>query len=199
MTQDVVIVATGGANLASLQFALSRLGTDAMVTEAPETILAASRVLLPGVGAAKDTMRRLEANGLAEIIPQIKAPVLGICLGMQLLFTSSAEDDTDCLGIIDGRATRFEPGPSRPVPQMGWNAIDAVNDNPLFRGIAGGSYCYFVHSYALPVAASTIATAEYGLPFAAASQRGNFFGTQFHPERSGPVGARVLSNFLALT
>lgn len=198
MTHAVVIVATGGANLASLQFALQRLGTEAVVTEAADAILAASHVLLPGVGAAQDTMRRLEAHELTDVIPQIRKPVLGICLGMQLLFAASDEDNADCLGIIDGRATRFEVAPSRPVPQMGWNAIDPADGNRLFEGIPTGSYCYFVHSYALPVADSTIATAEYGLPFAAASQQDNFFGTQFHPERSGQVGARVLSNFLAL-
>jgi glutamine amidotransferase len=198
VSDDVVIVATGGANLASLQFALQRAGAEPIVTESPDTILAAGHVLLPGVGAAQDTMSRLEANGLAEVVPQINAPVLGICLGMQLLFSSSAEDDADCLGIIDGRANRFEVAPSRPVPQMGWNAIAPVGANPLFEGIAAGSYCYFVHSYALPVATSTIATAEYGIRFAAAAQQKNFFGTQFHPERSGAVGARVLNNFLAL-
>ena len=198
MTADVVIVATGGANLASLQFALKRLGTDALVTDSHDTILAAERVLLPGVGAAQDTMRRLQGNGLDSVIPKIESPVLGICLGMQLLFTSSAEDDASCLGIIDGRAMRLEVGVSRPVPQMGWNAIDPVEGNPLFEGIPPGSYCYFVHSYALPVAATTIATAEYGTPFAAASQQDNFYGTQFHPERSGDIGARILRNFLAL-
>lgn len=195
---NVVIVATGGANLASLQFALARLGVEAQVTDSAEAILGASHILLPGVGAAKDTMQRLQNGGLNEVIPTLERPVLGICLGMQLLFAGSAEDDADCLGIISGRAVRFEAATSRPVPQMGWNGIEPINASPLLAGVPAGGYCYFVHSYALPVTATTIATAEYGIPFAAAAQQDNFFGTQFHPERSGEVGAQILKNFIAL-
>jgi len=195
---NIAIVASGGANLASLQFAVDRLGAETVVTEDPSVLRQASHVLLPGVGAAKAAMEKLASKGLTEVIPRLDQPVLGICLGMQLLFTSSAEDDATCLGIIEGRATRFEVAPSRPVPQMGWNAIDPNGESPLLTSLESGSYCYFVHSYALPVAPCTIATADYGPTFSAAVQQGNFFGTQFHPERSGAVGAQILKNFLEL-
>ncbi len=194
----VAIVVSGGANLASLQFALDRLGAEAVVTEDPAVLRSASHVLLPGVGAAQAAMDKLAEKQLTEVIPQLSQPVLGICLGMQLLFESSAEDDATCLGIIDGRATRFAVAPDRPVPQMGWNAIEPIGESPLLANLEAGSYCYFVHSYALPVAETTIATADYGPVFCAAVQQGNFFGTQFHPERSGAVGAAILKNFLEL-
>jgi glutamine amidotransferase len=195
---NVAIVASGGANLASLQFAVDRLGAETVLTEDPTVLREASHVLLPGVGAAQAAMDKLASKGLTEVIPQLQQPVLGICLGMQLLFASSAEDDAACLGIIEGRATHFEVAPSRPVPHMGWNAIEPTGESPLLASLDSGSYCYFVHSYALPVAAYTIATAEYGPAFSAAVQQGNFFGTQFHPERSGSVGAQILKNFLEL-
>jgi glutamine amidotransferase len=194
-----VIIASGGANLASLCFALERLGVDAPVTESAERIKAASHVILPGVGAARDAMRRLTKAGLTETIVALDQPVLGICLGMQLLFTGSDEDDAACLGIIEGCAQRFPGGDGYPVPQMGWNQLQLSAESPLLRGLSEGDYAYFIHSYALPLGPSTKAMAEYGNPFSAIVQQDNFFGTQFHPERSGRTGAKVLANFLDLS
>ena len=193
-----VIIPTGGANLASLQFALQRLGKDVQVSHDPEDIRAASHVLLPGVGAAQDAMARLRDIKLHDLLPTLKQPVLGICLGMQLLFDGSAEDNATCLGIIAGRAQQFVASNDLPVPQMGWNQIQACISNPLLVGVPSGSYCYFVHSYALPVGVATIAESHYGVPFSAVVARDNFFGTQFHPERSGRAGAQMLANFLDL-
>jgi glutamine amidotransferase len=193
-----VIIASGGANLASLRFAVERLGFDAPVTEDPEIVRAASHVILPGVGAARDAMQRLAAANLLDVIPGLEQPVLGICLGMQLLFSGSDEDDATCLGIIEGRAGRFPGGPALPVPQMGWNQLQRVGSSALLSGIDDGDYAYFIHSYALPTGAYTRATTAYGGPFAAVVECKNFFGTQFHPARSAKVGARILENFLAL-
>lgn len=193
---DVAIIDNGGANIASLRFALDRLGADAQLTRDPVALREAPRVILPGVGAAGDAMQRLRALGLAEIIPQLRQPVLGICLGMQLLFDASEEDDTPCLGIFTGIARRFVPEPGRPVPHMGWNQLHRRVDVPLLDGIDEGAYCYFVHSYALPVGDTTLASTRYGADFAAVAGHGNFLAAQFHPERSGTVGARLLENFL---
>lgn len=195
---DVVIIDGGGANIASLRFALERLGRHAVLTTDRERIAAASHVILPGVGAARNAMDRLDAHGLTSFIPGLRQPFLGICLGMQLLFDSSAEEDTACLGILRGRAQRFPAHPDRPVPHMGWNRIARLHEAPLLAGIAEGEYFYFVHSYAVPVTVDTIASSDYGAPFSAIVGRGNFLGAQFHPERSGPAGARLLANFLAL-
>jgi glutamine amidotransferase len=194
----IVIVASGGANTASLQFALQRLGADAAVSADPAAIGAASHVILPGVGAAADAMSRLKHNGLDGLIPALRQPVLGICLGMQLLFDASQEGDVACLGIIRGRAVRFPPAAARPVPHMGWNTLDIRRPCALLEGLAGGNYAYFVHSYALDVGDSTVASTEYGAPFSACVQWRNFYGAQFHPERSAAVGARLLQNFLAI-
>jgi len=198
MSASPVIIASGGANLASLQFALQRLGVDAPVTEDPDLIRGASHVLLPGVGAARDAMTRLDAAKLTPLIRQLKQPVLGICLGMQLLFSGSDEDQAECLGIIPGQAYRFAPDNKLPVPQMGWNQLRLRAESALLNGIADGGYAYFIHSYALPEGAYTRATAEYGAPFSAVVEQDNFYGTQFHPERSAALGARLLANFLEL-
>jgi glutamine amidotransferase len=194
----IVIVANGGANTASLQFALQRLGADSAVSADPAVIRAASHVILPGVGAAADAMSRLKHSGLDGLIPALRQPVLGICLGMQLLFDASQEGDVACLGIIPGRAARFPPAAARPVPHMGWNTLDIRRPCPLLEGLAGGSYAYFVHSYALDLGDSTVASTEYGAPFSACVQWRNFYGVQFHPERSAAVGARLLQNFLCV-
>jgi glutamine amidotransferase len=194
----VVIVAGGGANIASLQFALERLNVPSLVSGDPDAIGRASHVILPGVGAAANAMARLRRDGLQDVIPQLRQPVLGICLGMQLLFESSDEGDTRCLGIIPGRATRFTEAQGRPVPHIGWNTVEVGRDSPLLVGMRGGDYAYFVHSYALPVTSATVASSHYGAPFTACVEWGNFFGAQFHPERSAAVGARVLRNFLAI-
>jgi glutamine amidotransferase len=195
---DVVIIATGGANIASLQFALERLGAGARVSADPVAIRGASHVILPGVGAAADAMQRLRAAQLDAVIPCLTQPVLGICLGMQLLHAASDEGATDCLSVIPGRARRFADARERPVPHMGWNTLEVDGDSCLLAGLATGCYAYFVHSYALPPGAATIATSDYGTRFSSGVQWDNFSGVQFHPERSGVVGARILQNFLNL-
>ena len=195
---QAVIVASGGANIASLQFALQRLDAASSVSADPDEIRAASHVILPGVGAAADAMSRLRQSGLDAVIPALRQPVLGICLGMQLLFEASDEGDARCLGIIPGRAARFAPATDRPVPHMGWNTLDIRRPCALVAGLCDGDYAYFVHSYALAVGEATVASTSYGLPFSACAQWRNFYGAQFHPERSAAVGARLLQNFLAL-
>jgi len=199
---DVAIIDNGGANIASLRYALERLGASSHLTSDPAELRAARRVILPGVGAAADAMARLRALALDELIPQLTQPVLGICLGMQLLFASSEEGedglDTECLGLIAERVARFPPRNDFPVPHMGWNQVRVVTPSPLFDGVSDGDYFYFVHSYAAPVGPWTLAATDYGGEFSAAVQRGNFHGVQFHPERSAQPGARVLANFLEL-
>jgi glutamine amidotransferase len=194
----VVIVASGGANIASLRFALDRLQASSQVSADPAIIRAATHVILPGVGAAADAMARLRQASLHELLPSLRQPVLGICLGMQLLFDASDEGPTPCLGIIPGRATRLIEEPGRRVPHIGWNTVDVARDSALLAGVGVGDYAYFVHSYALPLSAATVASSRHGAPFTACAQWGNFYGAQFHPERSAAVGARVLQNFLAL-
>jgi imidazole glycerol-phosphate synthase subunit HisH len=194
----IVIVANGGANIASLQFALQRLGADSAVTADADQIRAASHVLLPGVGAAADGMSRLRASRLDTVIPTLRQPVLGICLGMQLLCEASQEGNARCLGIIPGRAELLARTVDRPVPHMGWNTVEIRRPCALLAGIADGDYAYFVHSYALNLSAATVASTAYGAPFSACVQWHNFYGAQFHPERSAAVGARLLENFLAI-
>jgi len=193
-----VIVANGGANIASLQFALQRLDAASVVSADASQIRAASHVILPGVGAAADAMSRLRGNRLDSLIPTLQQPVLGICLGMQLLYEASQEGDARCLGIIPGRAALLEGSADRPVPHMGWNTLEMRRPCALLEGLADGDYAYFVHSYALGVSAATVASTGYGVPFSACVQWRNFYGAQFHPERSAAVGARLLGNFLAI-
>jgi glutamine amidotransferase len=195
--REVVIVASG-ANIASLQFALQRLDAAASVSADAAAIRAASHVILPGVGAADEAMARLRECGLAGLIPTLQQPVLGICLGMQLLHEASQEGAVDCLGIIPGRAARLAPSTARPVPHMGWNTLDIRRPCALLEGLADGDYAYFVHSYALGISEATVASTHYGAPFSACVQWRNFYGAQFHPERSAAVGARLLKNFLAV-
>jgi glutamine amidotransferase len=195
---DVVIIASGGANIASLQFALDRLKTPSCVSADAGRIRSASHVVLPGVGAAADAMSRLRRAKLDELIPTLTQPVLGICLGMQLLFESSAEGPADCLGVIPGRAERFMDMPGLPVPHIGWNTLRLVRDSALVAGLGADDYAYFVHSYALPLSEATVAGTEYGGVFSACVEWRNFYGTQFHPERSAAVGARLLQNFIRL-
>jgi imidazole glycerol-phosphate synthase subunit HisH len=196
--RQIVIVANGGANIASLQFALQRLEVASAVSADAAEIRAASHVILPGVGAAADAMSRLRRNGLDTLIPTLQQPVLGICLGMQLLYEASQEGDARCLGIIPGRAARLAEGHDRPVPHMGWNTLEIRRPCALLEGLADGDYAYFVHSYALNVSPATVASTGYGAPFSACVQWRNFYGAQFHPERSAAVGARLLQNFLAI-
>jgi glutamine amidotransferase len=198
VSENPVIIPSCGSNLASLQFALERLGVNVPLTEDPERIRAASHVILPGVGAAAPGMARLAAAGLVELIPTLTQPVLGICLGMQLLFARSEEEDTPCLGVIDAVVQRLPASPELPVPEMGWNELEPVGTSALLAGVERGAYAYFVHSYAAPQGPYTRAVTVYGRPFSAVVEQGNFFGTQFHPERSSRLGAQILDNFLKI-
>lgn len=198
MTAEVVIVDSGGANLASLQHALERLGAVTRVSDDPEAIAGAPRVLVPGVGSAQNAMQRLRDRKLDTLLPTLRQPVLGICLGMQLLFDRSDEGDTTCLGIMPGRVQRLAPGAGLPVPHMGWNSLQLRRADPLLAGIGVDDWFYFVHSYAVMPGADTLASAHYGVEVAAVVRRANFWGTQFHPERSSVAGARLLANFLSL-
>ena len=196
---DAVIIDSGGANLASLQFAFERLGAKTHVTANAAEIRSAPRVILPGVGSASDAMARLHGSHVASLLPTLMQPVLGICLGMQLLFQNSEEGDTECLGILPTSVRRLQPKDGKPVPHMGWNQLALVREDPLLEGIVPNDYVYFVHSFAAPVSDVTLASADYGTHLSAGVRHGNFWGTQFHPERSAQVGARVLANFLKLT
>jgi glutamine amidotransferase len=198
LNADVVIVDSGGANLASLQHALARLGSSSVVSQQAADIMAARHVLLPGVGSAAAAMSNLNRTGLDRLLPKLTQPVLGICLGMQLLFESSAEGDTAGLGIVPGRVDRLEASVDRPVPHMGWNTLLPRQDDALLAQMTAQDRVYFVHSFAAPVGPWTTAACEYGPEFSAVIARANFRGVQFHPERSGAVGARLLANFLAL-
>lgn len=197
-TATVAIIDSGGANIASLEYALQRLGVRPELTTDADVIRAASHVILPGVGAADDAMRRLRSRGLDEVIPTLKQPVLGICLGLQLLAAASDEDDAACLGVVPGRSQRLNATPDAPVPNMGWCPISRNADHPLLDGVDDGAWFYFVHSYALPLAPYTLASAEHTGPFTAVLARDNFLATQFHPERSAAAGARLLRNFVEL-
>jgi glutamine amidotransferase len=161
-------------------------------------IAQAPRVLLPGVGAAADAMERLRASELDRLIPRLQAPLLGVCLGMQLLFEHSAEGDTSCLGVIEGAVERLRAAPGLPVPHMGWNTLELEQEDPLLEGIGSSDRLYFVHSYAASVGAGTLASVDYGGARCAIVRRANFRGVQFHPERSSAAGARILRNFLEL-
>jgi imidazole glycerol-phosphate synthase subunit HisH len=197
-TADVVIVDSGGANIASLRSALERLGASSEVSADPSVVSAAPRALLPGVGAAADAMARLRTAGLVDIIRSLHQPLLGICLGMQLLFERSEEGNAACLGLLAGGVRRIPGAPGRPVPHMGWNTCDLRRADALLDGIGPADYFYFLHSYAAPATDRCSATVTYGEPLCAVASNGNFHGVQFHPERSGVAGARVLRNFLEL-
>ncbi|HEX3913550.1 MAG TPA: imidazole glycerol phosphate synthase subunit HisH [Steroidobacteraceae bacterium] len=195
---EVVIIPSGGANIASLQYALLRLGISSAVSANARKIRAASHVILPGVGAAADAMARLRQKNLDSLLAALEQPVLGICLGMQLLFESSEEGQVRCLGVIPGRAMRFPGYAGLSVPHMGWNGLNVERESGLLEGIRQDDYVYFAHSYALNLSAATIASSVYGQSFSACVQWRNFYGVQFHPERSAAVGARLLRNFLTL-
>jgi glutamine amidotransferase len=193
---EVLIIDNGGANLTSLEFAFERLGARTRVSSDAREIAGAARVVLPGVGSAHDAMRRLRAARLADLVRGLKQPVLGICLGMQLLFERSEEGATECLGVLAGTVRRLEASRGLPVPHMGWNRLGALAEDPLLQGIECGTHFYFVHSYAAAPTEVTVAEVEYGGTLSAVIRRGNFWGTQFHPERSAAAGARLLENFL---
>ncbi|MEM7431594.1 MAG: imidazole glycerol phosphate synthase subunit HisH [Pseudomonadota bacterium] len=195
---DLAIVDSGGANLASLGYALSRIGQEYTLTRDADVIRNASHVILPGVGAAPPAMERLQTLALHDVVETLTQPVLGICLGLQLLAEHSDEGPTDCLGIAPGTATRLIAAPDLPVPNMGWCPVDQARPCALFDGIDNHTWFYFVHSYYLPVGTATVGIAEHSVPFTAVLNVDNFYATQFHPEKSAAAGRRVLQNFVGL-
>jgi imidazole glycerol-phosphate synthase subunit HisH len=197
----IAIVDTGGANLASVINAFARLGHTATLTGDPAEIARASHVILPGVGAAGDSMARLRRDGLVDHLRALKQPVLGICLGMQLLFERSEENDTECLGLLPGVVKQMVADGPRgiTVPHMGWNRLERTGaDSRLFDQALDGQQMYFVHSFQAPGGPWVRCQTDHGGPVVAAVEQGNFFGVQFHPERSGPAGAELLSRFVRL-
>ncbi len=195
---NVVLVDSGGSNLASVQAAFARLGVVAPVTSDWTEIQEASHVVLPGVGAACPAMAKLQGYGLVEKLSTLTQPVLGVCVGVQLLFERSAEGEIDCLGLLPGRVEKLAGAPGLRIPHMGWNRIDVIDTaHPLCAGLQG-SYAYFVHSFAAGLGAQTLASTTHGQAFSAIVARGNFMGAQFHPERSQATGARLLKNFLEI-
>ncbi len=194
----IAIIDSGGANIASVQFALERLGAESVLTKDVKIIQSADKVLLPGVGAAPIAMQNLAEYELIDCIRGLTQPVMGICLGMQLLFAVSPEGNTPLLGIFDADCETFTPTQGRSVPHMGWNRLSKQQDHPLLAGVDEGAHVYFVHSYFAPVTAQTIAATNYGDDFTAIVAENNFMGCQFHPEKSGLVGAQILRNFLEM-
>lgn len=199
---NIAIVKYNAGNIYSVVHALERLGVTATLTDNPELLMKADKVLFPGQGEASNAMRYLREHQLDRVICDLRQPILGICIGQQLMCRHSQEGDVDCLGIFDVDVLRFQPQRHEDkVPHMGWNEI-VVNhnnlDGGLFKGFTGGEFVYFVHSFYVPVCDWTAATTDYILPFSAALQRDNFYATQFHPEKSGSVGERILKNFLEL-
>ena len=195
----IAIIDYDTGNLRSVCNALDRIGAEYVLTDDPGVIAQADRVLLPGVGEASSAMKKLQERGLCDVIKSLKVPVLGICIGMQLMCRHSEEGDVDCLGIFDADVCRFEAAPATgvKVPHMGWNAVAELKTG-LFDGLENGEFVYFVHSYAASVCGDTIAVSDNGRQFSAAMRHGNFYGAQFHPEKSGGVGERILRNFMNL-
>ena len=191
----IAIINYGAGNIQSILFAIERLGYTAVLTNNPAEIQEADKVIFPGVGEASYAMRKLKESGLDSLIPTLKQPVLGICLGMQLMCQHSEEGNTDGLGIFDANVIRFSTQVK--VPQMGWNQIYNLK-SPLFEGINNNEYMYLVHSYYVPNCSEAIANTNYDVEYASALQKNNFYGTQFHPEKSGDVGEQILANFLKL-
>ncbi|MGC9404510.1 imidazole glycerol phosphate synthase subunit HisH [Vibrio genomosp. F10] len=201
--QKVVIIDTGCANVSSVKFAIERLGYKVTISKQPEVVLAADKLFLPGVGTASEAMKNLQERDLIELVKKVDKPLLGICLGMQLLGRASqekgqkADQIVECLGLCEGEVKRLQTG-DLPLPHMGWNTVQATPDHPLFKGIETNEYFYFVHSFAMPVGEYTIGQCDYGTPFTAALQSGNYYGVQFHPERSSKAGSKLIQNFLEL-
>jgi glutamine amidotransferase len=192
---EVAIIKYNAGNIRSVDFALRRLGVEAVITDDHAQIRKARRVIFPGVGEASTTMKHLRDRGLDRLIRELEQPVLGICLGLQLMCAHSEEGDTDCIGIFDLSVRRYEP--LLKVPHMGWNSLGMLKGNLIERDL-DGEFVYFVHSYYAPVGPETAAVTEYIHPFSAALEKDNFYATQFHPEKSGPVGERILKKFLEL-
>jgi glutamine amidotransferase len=201
MDKHITIINTGCANISSVRFAFERLGVNVSVTDSVEQIKTADKLILPGVGSAPAAMKSIQQKGLLDCIQSLTQPVLGVCLGMQIMVQSSQENDlgntalTPCLGLLPGEVQRMHCENLRSV-HMGWNEVSASQGNPLFAGIDDGTHFYFVHSFAVDEYEHTLATCEYGQRFSAAIHKDNFFGVQFHPERSSDAGAQLLTNFL---
>lgn len=196
---NIVIIKYNAGNIRSVLFALERIGVQASVTDDPAQIRAADKVIFPGVGEASTAMRYLQERQLDRLILSLQQPVLGICLGMQLLCDYSAENNTACLGVFNQvQVHRFQPeDPSLKVPQVGWNRIYGLN-SPIFRDVREQAFAYFVHGYYAPLSPYTVARADYSLPYSAALQKNNFYGVQFHPEKSAAAGEQILKNFISL-
>lgn len=192
---SVVIINYNAGNVQSVTYALQRLGVEPVLSDDPEVIRSADKVIFPGVGEASTAMRFLRERGLDEVIKLLKQPVFGVCLGLQLMCKHSEENNTDCLGIFDVEVKKFEP--KLKVPQMGWNSLEKMN-SPLFDGLQVESYVYYVHSYYAELSEWTVAETEYVNRFSAALQKDNFYALQAHPEKSGKVGEKVLHNFLKM-
>ena len=194
----IAVVKYNAGNIFSVLCALQRLGYEAVLTDDPEMLNKADKVVFPGVGEARAAMEYLNEHGLSDVIRNLKQPVLGICIGMQLLCRHSEESDVDCLGIFDTDIVKFRPStPDMKVPQMGWNQITDLKTN-LLKDVKEGSFVYYVHSYHAPLCDYTIATTDYDGPYSAALHKDNFYATQFRPEKSGSVGEQILKNFLEL-
>lgn len=192
---EVVIIDYGAGNVRSVMYTLQRLGVKVQLTDAPEEIIKADKVIFPGVGEARSAMEVIKYKGLDKVIPNLKQDVMGICLGMQLMCRASEERETKCLDIFDVDVLRFDD--KLKVPHMGWNLVDFDN-HKLFEGISGDAYFYFVHSYYVPASPFTVGKTEYGISYSSIIHKDNFYGCQFHPEKSGNNGALVLENFLKL-
>ena len=191
----IVIINYGAGNIQSIKFAIQRLGYEAVLSNDPEEIQQADKVIFPGVGEASSAMKKLKESGLDTLVPKLKQPVLGICLGMQLMCNHTEEGDTRGLAIFDTDVLRFNHGVK--VPQIGWNQIEELK-SPLFKDVAEKEYIYLVHSYYAPITEETVAQSTYGIAYSTALQKNNFYGTQFHPEKSSDVGEQILKNFLEL-
>jgi len=194
----ITIIDSGGSNISSIQFAFQRLGVECQLSHDAEIIRQSSHLILPGVSSANYAMNKLREYSLIHLIRELTQPVLGICLGMQIFFDFSEEGNVDCLGIIPGKVRKLSAD-NVIVPHMGWNTINIIKPDPLMKNIDTHSHVYFVHSYAAPVCNETTSITSHGSDFSASTRYKNFYGTQFHPEKSGRIGARILRNFLDIT
>jgi glutamine amidotransferase len=192
----VALVDAGGANIGSVLFALKRLGVEATLSADADVIREADRVILPGVSTAAMVMGQLRERGLVETLRNLDKPLLGVCVGMQLLYERSEEGDVECLGLLAGKVTKLPASDSIRIPHMGWNTLQPVRNSTISEGIEAGDHAYFVHSYAAPITRDCVISSDHGSPFAAVVQRGRVAGAQFHPERSAQTGARLLRNFI---
>lgn len=192
------ILDTGVSNISSVLFAVERLGFAAKTSNDPDFLSKCSHIIFPGVGSAQALFKRLSDLKLTEFLRELKQPVLGICLGMQALYEFSEEGQTECLGLVAGSVRRFQGGPALTVPHMGWNRVFRRESSLLLKDVPEGSHFYFVHSYAAGISAETTGMAQYGGDFSAIVEKGNFFGTQFHPEKSGKTGEKIIRNFLEI-